>query len=786
MSKNRFERSLQSGRLLIEVLVVIAIMMMFLAVMYTKQVERRNEVQDVSIAEQMRGLLGSVKSFVEVNRADIENAPTGTLGPATDTNPDTGIEWDLTWCTGAIDVDLATGVGGCMFTLNDPNVIDRIRPYLPEGSVNAAGNLDDNQLYRDFAISIRRNDTIAGSEHIRPLQIVMVSGRRVGGRELDNRRATRLSAMIGGAGGFIRNDDPGTGTAMGSQGVWRLDAADYFHGDTGAPIPNLINPVRIVMSSDFESHHVMLGTLNPYFDFFATRPGHLRDSVGMVGDMIFLDQDARIQFGDFHREDGRISADEGTLIRIANIDTDVMTLDQIRNYFGSPDGNLGATLPYTINMDTGRIFINTIRTVRDAPLPDRNPITGRRPDDPHGGIRVGFAVDSPAPAGSPAPAAPGVPAAQGHLTADGSVAGGEILIRNPNTGTTWRIITSRAEGDPQQRANIVNIQHVTASGQIQARTLEIGSDTTGLNTAGVDAFTGMLRFGGLADANRRGQARIGRLRDDGTTGTGPQHIPGTITTQGHITTPQTVRGRIRSTRVARPGDACVAGEVAHYRGSGTTSPATLTCFNARFTRTHPAYSCPQDGSRLVQRPRLCIGNPGHDSCRRHDPDVLARRGDPILCERLRYTSPADIENRFWLCSSNHGHNNFRSCQRRSVFSFPSGSITTCRRCAATRYHPVWYPNNRCSFRCPAGGGWQRNTVVCGMPNATVLRGGVRFPQDRQCAWHLDSIPQCRSGDNGCCAHGGCGNFICVDQYGDPIDTDRFCFRYEFSYPTTIY
>ncbi|MCL2673375.1 MAG: hypothetical protein FWF01_03205, partial [Alphaproteobacteria bacterium] len=347
------------------------------------------------------------------------------------------------------------------------------------------------------------------------------------------------------------------------------------------------DPVRIVMVSDLELRHGVLGSLSPYFDFnvglpgtLGHVPGTLANSVGMVGDLIFREhpQQQRIHFGD-----------GGTVIRHDSIDTGTMVLNEITSYPGTNPNLPGF---YTINMATGRIHMRQIQAEGDMF------VQGNVTADNDMRAQSFWIRQLGVPAGS----APGdLPFTDADIPTPQIIGGGG---GGPDSNNDWEIIT--------QGRDIQRVRNITATGEIAGNRLIMAE--------------------GLNDNNAvhgaSGQTSVVTISPEGNIWARGQDNPD-INQRLGIRAEGRVEGHIFSTLNSNPGASCIPGQVARWGGDGG---ATLTCFNGEFTKTHPFYECPRH-SRLVQRPAWCATtNNGLNNCI----TVPSQPNDPILCEVRRF------------------------------------------------------------------------------------------------------------------------------------------------------
>ena len=220
----------QRGALMMEAIALLGLMTMMSPMVVRQSSERITEMEDVTVAAQMKNLKDALANYMEAKYSD--------LIPANTTAEKTGI-------------------------ITPAN----LRPYLPASyfdGANLRGNklLDSNQIkfgYRATCseVSLKADGTPCKNPNAETglytdltstckCERYKLTGVVVGGREtaIPDKRASRIASMIGADGGYVRSDEIATAMGLsddkkrnliGSQGMWEASPASFGLGDTEVP-----------------------------------------------------------------------------------------------------------------------------------------------------------------------------------------------------------------------------------------------------------------------------------------------------------------------------------------------------------------------------------------------------------------------------------------------------------------------------------------------------------------------------------------------------------------------
>jgi hypothetical protein len=187
--------SIQKGGMLLEAIAVLGLIAVSAPAIYKKNVERVQEIRDMSKASKLRAIKEASSSYIEKRYDDIVR--------------------DVTSEEDIHQIDI-----------ND------LSEYLPNG-FNTPNNV------RVFINVKKKSKSATDPVESRPLSLV--SALVVDDEEIDDTRAGKIVRMIGVEGGFSTDD----GMIRGNKGMWKIDKTSSLYSGLG--IPNN----RIVVSSTF-------------------------------------------------------------------------------------------------------------------------------------------------------------------------------------------------------------------------------------------------------------------------------------------------------------------------------------------------------------------------------------------------------------------------------------------------------------------------------------------------------------------------------------------------------
>lgn len=230
--KKRFARkaSDERGALMLEAIALLGLMTLMSPMLVKQTSEKTQEVEEVTIAGQMKMLRDAAMSYIDANLASLgDTSAAGAFGAG------------------------YTGADGekQSIVLNNRD----LAAFLPPGFCLEEGGdcVFQNRLVENYRAAVVRQhscDTREASgqrtEECRPFDytVLIVSGPRASGGaapEIADRRAMRIAAMIGADGGFIPSANVAavSGNAsqisvLGSQGIWEIEnVQDFFSANSG-------------------------------------------------------------------------------------------------------------------------------------------------------------------------------------------------------------------------------------------------------------------------------------------------------------------------------------------------------------------------------------------------------------------------------------------------------------------------------------------------------------------------------------------------------------------------
>lgn len=233
MLKRKFSKLGELGSLMVEALAMLGLISMVTPIIYKKAAERQTELQDVNTASQMRNLSKAFDQYISDNYGKItsgtkvtNDCPVPTVNYASAfTNHTTG-EY--------AEIDMR-----------------HLCDYLPYGFLDENGKVVETKLFDDnyhAVVKMVDTDASAGGNAVsrKVLTGFIVASPKV--EDFPRLRASRISSMIGGNGGYIE-EDPNTNklVAHGVQGLWSVrNVAEELGVDdveNGTIIATSVNPI---------------------------------------------------------------------------------------------------------------------------------------------------------------------------------------------------------------------------------------------------------------------------------------------------------------------------------------------------------------------------------------------------------------------------------------------------------------------------------------------------------------------------------------------------------------
>ncbi|MCL2673475.1 MAG: shufflon system plasmid conjugative transfer pilus tip adhesin PilV, partial [Alphaproteobacteria bacterium] len=222
MGKNRN----QIGRMMLEMLLFIGLLLAISPFIYRKAVERAIEREDIGIANNLRVLRDASRVLIDSGDWRLCRQNEGEPAPRTDSVNCDVREFKRTF-----------------------EVADLMQ-YIPEGTRTRSRAFDSFMLGTLCSIERVGNQcrkTVTG--------LIVTTG---GTGEVNDMRGNRIASLVGGEGGYIRspafNIDPDdTFRVHGAGAAWRLDATDFFTDDNLSPqLGRVAVLVRGSESGDFD------------------------------------------------------------------------------------------------------------------------------------------------------------------------------------------------------------------------------------------------------------------------------------------------------------------------------------------------------------------------------------------------------------------------------------------------------------------------------------------------------------------------------------------------------
>lgn len=198
MLKRKFSKLGELGSMMVEALAMLGLISMVTPIIYKKAAERNTELQDINAASQARNLMSSVDEYIQDNFAKIT-------------------EEDVVKnkCKGFTTVDYSD------FSNDDYIDIDirHLCDYLPYGFLYEDANqlkVSESRVFdEDYKVVIKR---VVNPTNNRQMLTGFLVAQPRQGSDFPKIRASRISSLIGGNGGYVEGDK-----AYGVQGIWTID-----------------------------------------------------------------------------------------------------------------------------------------------------------------------------------------------------------------------------------------------------------------------------------------------------------------------------------------------------------------------------------------------------------------------------------------------------------------------------------------------------------------------------------------------------------------------------------
>lgn len=199
---NNMKKS-QAGSLMIEALAMLALIALITPILYKKSAERTTELQDINAASEMRAIIKGVDDYISTNyntivsgTQSVENSCAGDYGTQ---------EYHFNAEGDSVDASISVPLG-------------HFCEFLPYGIL---GNGDAPRQSRLFSDNYQVILKIKG-EHDKNKVVTAFVVTEPNGDTLPTMRASSISSMIGGNGGYV-TDATGNGKIAGTMGIWGID-----------------------------------------------------------------------------------------------------------------------------------------------------------------------------------------------------------------------------------------------------------------------------------------------------------------------------------------------------------------------------------------------------------------------------------------------------------------------------------------------------------------------------------------------------------------------------------
>ncbi|MDR1694979.1 MAG: hypothetical protein LBR70_07325 [Lactobacillaceae bacterium] len=231
MLKRKFSKLGELGSMMVEAMAMLGLISMVTPIVYKKAAERNMELQDVNAASQLRNIIKAVDEYITDNYGKITGAETvKNACPKEDEVKYT--DFTANSSGDYIDIDIA-----------------HFCEYLPYGFLDENGDVNDNKIFNaNFRVAIKKVESGGLNDSRKTLTGFVVASPHQGA-DFPRLRASRISSMIGGNGGYVEN-----GEALGVQGMWGISNIEAELGldniENGAVIASSVTPISSGGSND--------------------------------------------------------------------------------------------------------------------------------------------------------------------------------------------------------------------------------------------------------------------------------------------------------------------------------------------------------------------------------------------------------------------------------------------------------------------------------------------------------------------------------------------------------
>ncbi len=191
------------GSMMIEAIAMLGLIAMVTPVLYKKSAERTSELQDINAAGEIRSIIKAVDDYVGANyniiagKSEEHTVTNNCAGEGNDTQDYSGFE-----------------VGG---SIEIP--IGHLCEFLPYGILNAEGNARASKLFSDQTKIVLKMTGSEDTEEAKGQKVITSFVVTDPYNELPILRASSISSMIGGNGGYATEDNK----VAGNMGIWGVD-----------------------------------------------------------------------------------------------------------------------------------------------------------------------------------------------------------------------------------------------------------------------------------------------------------------------------------------------------------------------------------------------------------------------------------------------------------------------------------------------------------------------------------------------------------------------------------
>ena len=186
-------KTMQKGGVLLEAMAVLGLMTVATPLVYKKAIEKSKEIEDITVASQMRTVRDAAATYIEKNYETVHDGDTVTLTQLNQYLP--------------------------------PNFINNLSK-----SLVPVGTAPDDAM----TVVIKKDSHLAESNAlpVKRASAYVITKNPVGAGSIDEKRGNRIASLIGAEGGYVVDGN----TVYGSNHSWEQDAASIQPGSGSTPI----------------------------------------------------------------------------------------------------------------------------------------------------------------------------------------------------------------------------------------------------------------------------------------------------------------------------------------------------------------------------------------------------------------------------------------------------------------------------------------------------------------------------------------------------------------------